>query len=88
MTRSFMICAPHQYSGDQIQKNEIGGECGSYERQEKCIQDFGEETWVKETTRKTRPRWEANIKMDLQEEGWGEGLNWSGSEYRRMAGSC
>ena len=27
-----------------------------------------------------RRRWEDNIKMDLQEVGWGHGLDWSGSE--------
>ena len=32
------------YSGDQIQKNEIGGPCSMYGREEKCIQDFGGET--------------------------------------------
>ena len=25
-------------------------------------------------------RWEGNIKMDLQEVGWGYGLDWAGSE--------
>ena len=26
-----------------------------------------------------RPRWDDNIKFDLQEVGWGHGLDWSGS---------
>jgi hypothetical protein len=32
------------YSGDQIEKNEVGGACSMYGGGEKCIQDFGGET--------------------------------------------
>ena len=37
-----------------------------------------------------RPRrsWEDNIKMDLQDVGWGHGLDLSGSEQDQVAGSC
>jgi hypothetical protein len=36
---------PHpDYSCDQIKENEMGGACGTYERQERCIQGFGGET--------------------------------------------
>ena len=38
------------YQGDKIKKNEMGGICGTYSRQEKCIQGFGGKTWWKETT--------------------------------------
>jgi len=31
-------------SVDQIKKNEMGGACGKYEGQERCIQGFGRET--------------------------------------------
>jgi preprotein translocase subunit SecG len=31
-------------SGDQLKKNEIGGACGTYGRQERCIQGFVGET--------------------------------------------
>lgn len=31
--------------GDQVKKRETGGACGMYRRQERCIQDFGAETW-------------------------------------------
>ena len=45
-----MICILHNYYlGDQIEKNEIGGTCGTYGRQERFIQGFGWETRVKET---------------------------------------
>ena len=32
-------------------------------------------------------RWEDNIKMDLQEVGWGHGLDFSGSGEKHVAGS-
>jgi hypothetical protein len=35
-----------------------------------------------------RRRWEDNIKMDLQEVGWGHGLDWAGSGQEQVAGSC
>jgi hypothetical protein len=39
--------------------------------EEKCLQGFGEKARRKETSRKTRRRWEYNIKMNLREIGWG-----------------
>jgi hypothetical protein len=35
-----------------------------------------------------RRRWEVNIRMDLQEVGWGNGLDLSGLGYGQVAGSC
>jgi hypothetical protein len=32
------------YSGNQIEKNEMGGACSTYGGKERCIQDFGGET--------------------------------------------
>jgi hypothetical protein len=57
------------YSGDQIKKNEMGGTCSTYEREERRIQCFGAETSSKETTWKTRHRREKNIKMGSQDLG-------------------
>jgi len=37
-----MICTPH-CSGDQIEKNEMGGECSTYGK-ETCIHGIGGET--------------------------------------------
>jgi hypothetical protein len=34
----------YYYSGDQIEKNEMGGACGMYGGEERCIQCFGGET--------------------------------------------
>jgi len=35
-----------------------------------------------------RRRWEDNIKMDIHEFGWGNGLDWSDSGQGQVAGSC
>jgi hypothetical protein len=32
------------YSGNQIEKNEMGGACSTYGGKDRCIQDFGMET--------------------------------------------
>jgi len=55
------------YLGDQIKKNEMSGECSTYGVEKGCKQDLVE---------RPRCRWEDNIKIDLQEEGWeGHGLD-------------
>jgi hypothetical protein len=62
------------YSGDQIEKNEMGVGCSTH----------GGDTGVyrvlvgKPEGKRPRRRWEdrTNIKMDLQEVGW-EGVDWS-----------
>jgi hypothetical protein len=33
-------------------------------------------------------RWENSIKLDLQEVGWGHGLDWSGSGLGQVVGTC
>ena len=56
----------------------MGGACSMYGREEMHVQGFGGGAWGKETTWKTRCRWEDNIKMDLQEVGCGGyGLDWA-----------
>jgi hypothetical protein len=35
--------------------------------------------WGKSDKKRSRERWEDNIKMDLQELGWGHGLDLSGA---------
>jgi hypothetical protein len=42
------------YSGDQIDKNEMGEECSTYERWDICMQGFGWDTWEKVNTWKTQ----------------------------------
>jgi hypothetical protein len=52
--RSLMICTPHPvFSGDKIEKNEMGGAYSMYGGEEKCMQDFGGETSGKETAWET-----------------------------------
>jgi len=46
-----------------------------YMGEEKCVQGFGGKTRGKETTWKTRRRWENNIKTDIAEVRW-KGLEW------------
>jgi hypothetical protein len=58
-----------------IQNNKMGGACGTYGGQKTCIHGFGGETRGKRQLGRTRRRWENNIKMDLQEVGWG-GMDW------------
>jgi hypothetical protein len=40
--------------GDQIKKNEMGGMCGTYRREKRCIQGCTGETGVKESTWKSQ----------------------------------
>jgi len=37
--------------------------------EERCVQDFGGETWERRPLGRPRRRWKDNIKMDLQEVG-------------------
>jgi len=43
-----------------------------------CLQGFGEETEGKVPPGRYGSRWERNIKMGLQELGWGS-MDWTGS---------
>ena len=43
-------------SCDQIEKNDTGGACSTYGEEERCMQDFGEETWGKEATWKSQAK--------------------------------
>ena len=67
-----MICTPHQILfGDQIKRNEMGRACGMYGRHERLIQVLVGKPDGKRPQGRPRCRWEANIKMDLQEMGRG-----------------
>ena len=50
-------------SGDQMKKNEMNVPCGTCGRQDRCIQEFGGETYCKEATWKSRCRWGIILKM-------------------------
>jgi hypothetical protein len=53
----------------------MGGACGAYGGEEKCIQDLVEKPEVKGLLRRPRCRWEDNIKIDLREVGC-KGMDW------------
>ena len=69
------------FSGDKIEKNEMGGACSSYGEKEMRVQDFVGEASGKEPLGRPRRRWEDNIKLDLQEVGFGV---WTGSIWLRI----
>jgi hypothetical protein len=72
-----MICTATQYcSGDKIEKNDMGG--GHVARMEEKRAVLRVLEWKPEGKRplgRTRPKWEVNIKMDLQEVGCGS-MDW------------
>jgi hypothetical protein len=53
--------------------------CGTYGREERCILGLVGSPEGKRPLPRPRRRWKDNIKMDFQEVGWGNGLDWSGS---------
>jgi hypothetical protein len=67
---------------DKIKKNEMGGTRSMYGREDRYIQGFGGESLGKEINRCRR---EYNIKMDLQEVGWGHGA--ASAWFRKGTGS-
>jgi len=38
---NYLYCSPSVVSGDKIEKNEMGGACSAYGREERRIQGFG-----------------------------------------------
>jgi len=74
--RSLIICPPHPIlSGDQLEKNGVGGACSTYDGEKRRIQYFGGETEGKRPLGRPRCRREDNIKMDFQEMEWAHGLD-------------
>jgi hypothetical protein len=77
--RRLMIYTPHQYhSGDQTEKNEMGGAgrggaCSMYRGG--AYKVLVGKPDGKRPLGRPRLRWEDNIKMDLREVGWGHGLD-------------
>jgi hypothetical protein len=55
---------------DQVKDDGDGTACNSYGREEECMQSYGGKIRRKETTGKTKQRWEYSIKIeDLREVG-------------------
>jgi hypothetical protein len=60
---------------DQVKEDEMGTECNTHEAKRKAYRILAGEPEGKILLRRPRRRWEANIKMDLGEIGWG-GMDW------------
>ena len=63
------------YLGHEIKKKVMGGACGTYETQERCVQVLVGRPEGNRPLGRPRRRWEDNIKMELQEVGCG-GMDW------------
>ena len=61
--------------GDKIKKNEIGGSCSAYGEKRGVYRVLVGKPEGKRPLGRTRRRWEGNIKMDLQEVGFGD-MDW------------
>jgi hypothetical protein len=70
-----LYCLPNIFSGDKIQKNEFGGACSAYWKRRSLYRVLVWKSEGKRPFEGTRLRWEDNIKMDLQELGFG-GTDW------------
>ena len=73
-------------AGDKIEKNEMGGACGTYGGEERVYRVLVGKPEGKRPVGRPRRRWEDNIKMDVQEVGV-----WTGSSWLRIgqvAGTC
>jgi hypothetical protein len=65
-----------QYCSDnKIEKNEMGGVCSAYRKRRGAYWIFVGKPEGKRPLRRTRRKWEDNVKMDLQEVGF-EGIDW------------
>jgi hypothetical protein len=58
-----------------MKEGEMDTASSTHGRENDCIQGSDSKARRKETTRKTRHRWEDNIKMDLRK------IRWSGTEW-------
>jgi len=58
-----------------MKRNEIGSACSAYGEVERRKEGFGEKPEGKRPLERLGPRWEDNIKMDIQEVGCGD-MDW------------
>jgi hypothetical protein len=68
------------YSGDEIGKNEMGGPCSMYGEMRDGYRGLVEKPEGKSPVGRPRRRLENIIRIDVQEVGWGHGLDRSDSE--------
>ena len=74
-----LYCSPIYCPGDQIEKNEMGGACSTYDGEKRFILCFGGKPEGKRPLGRPRHRWEDNIKIFRKwDVGVGTGLSWLG----------
>jgi len=65
----------------------MGSACGTYGEEEKCIENFGGDTWGSRPLGRPRHRWQDTMKMDIREIGWdGAGIDFYGLEQGQVVG--
>jgi hypothetical protein len=74
---------PKYYSSEQIGKNMLGGSCGVYGRDERCIQSFGVEIWLK-----LRPEDNIEIVLFKEKDLQDVALHLCDSGLGHLAGFC
>jgi hypothetical protein len=76
-----MICTAHQtYSGDEIGKNEMGRPCSTYREMRDGYRVLVEKSEGQSPVGRPRRRLEEIIRIDVQDVGWGHGLDRCDSE--------
>jgi hypothetical protein len=70
--------SPNVVDGE-IKENEMGGACSMYGKRRVAYRILMGRYEGRKPFGRPRNRWEDNIKMGLQEMGWGHGLDLSGS---------
>jgi len=68
--RNLVICTHSIFSGDQIEKNEIGGASSTYGERRGVYRVLVRDPEGKKTLGKPGHRWEDNVKTGLQEVEW------------------
>jgi hypothetical protein len=74
------------YSGDEIWKNEMGGPCSTYGEMTDGYRVLMEKPEGKSPVGRPGRRLEDIITIDVQEVGWGHGLDRSDSGQEQVAG--
>ena len=64
-----LFSSPKYFSGDKIEKNEMGGACNAYGDRRGIYRVLVGKPEGKRPLGRPRRRWEDNIKMDVQEVG-------------------
>jgi hypothetical protein len=70
-----------------VKEDDMGRACSTNGVEGECIYDVGGKARRKETSRKTKTQVGGILKKILDKIGW-YGLDWSGSRWRLVEGSC